>query len=386
MAAAVTKKKAGKIRNFIFSLDLWLVLACVVLAGFGLMVIFSATHNTSSRYAIVQAAGICIGFVAMIVVSLFDYRTLTSLWKIYMPIAVLLMILTFFFGITPAGTDNKAWLEIPLIGVTIQPSELLKLAYIFTFSKHISLLGRNIATFKGVITLAAHALAVTSMVILQQDWGSAMVFVFITLVMMFVGGVQLRYFAILGGGVVAMIPILWNFILKGYQKMRILSVYFPELDTTGDWTYQQVQGKISIGSGGLWGRGWLNGPRTQSVKVPAQHNDFILSALGEEFGFIGCLAVLLLLMLVLMRILNAAGTSKDVLGRCICMGVFGIILFQTVINVGMVLSLLPVVGVTLPFFSSGGTSVVVSFLSMGMVLSVYRTRERYVFSGTLVHR
>jgi len=386
MPKTVTDRPKGKLRTFVQSLDLWLIVLCVGLAAFGLMIIFSATHNTSLRYTVVQGAGIAMGVCAMVAVSLFDYRTLASLWKIYMPFAVLLMVLTFFFGITPQGTDNKAWLEIPFVGVTIQPSELLKLAYIFTFSKHIERLGKNIETFKGVLSLAAHALAVTGMVVVQQDWGSAMVFVFITLTMMFVGGVQLRYFAILLGGVAAAVPLLWTVILKGYQKMRILSVYFPELDTTGDWVYQQKQGKISIGSGGLWGRGWLEGPRTQSVKVPAQHNDFILSALGEEFGFIGCFAVLLVLALILLRIMHAANTSSDVMGRCICMGVFGIILFQTIINVGMVLSLLPVVGVTLPFFSSGGTSVVVSFLSIGMVLSVYRTRERYVFGKMLVRR
>jgi len=376
-------KIGGSISEFVKKVDMALILLCVGFSAFGVAVIYSATHNISTRHAVVQCLGILIGIAAMILVSVIDYEALLKLWKVYVPICVLLMVLTYIWGYAPSGTNNKAWLELPG-GLLLQPSELLKLAFIYTLSLHIQTLGDKIKTVKGVLSLAVHAAVPIGLVLLQRDWGSMMIFVFIFLFITFSAGVQLRYFAIALGAAAVSLPLLWNFVLKTYQKKRILAVYFPELDPDYDYIYQQVMGKLSIGSGGFFGTGWLKGPRTQASLVPEQRNDFIMAALGEEFGFFGCLIVMIILFAILMRILNAAKTSRDISGKCICVGVFAIILTQTVINVGMTLSLVPVIGVTLPFFSSGGTSVMVSFISVGMVLGVYNRRERYVFFDKVI--
>lgn len=360
-----------------------LVLLCVGLAAFGVAVIYSATHNNSNRHAVVQCLGIGIGLIAMILVSLIDYEVLLKLWKVFVPICVLLMAMTYIWGYAPAGTDNRAWLELPG-GLLLQPSELLKLAFIYTLSLHIQTLGDKLKTVKGVLGLVAHAAVPIGLVLLQRDWGSMMIFVFIFLFIAFSAGVQLRYFVVAFGAAAVSVPLFWTYVLKTYQKKRILAVYFPELDPDYDYIYQQIMGKLSIGSGGFFGKGWLNGPRTQASIVPEQRNDFIIAALGEEFGFLGCLIVMILVFAILMRILNAARMSRDVSGKCVCVGVFAIIFAQTVINVGMTLSLVPVIGVTLPFFSSGGTSVMVSFISIGMVLGVYNRRERYVFFDKVI--
>ncbi len=363
-------------------IDWILVLLCVALSGFGMAVIYSATRVSSGRAPIMQALGICLGLVLMFTVSCFDADNLMALWKIYVPVCLLLMVLTFFFGYTPAGTDNKAWLYIG--GVSLQPSELLKLAFILTLSNHIGRLGDRIRTFKGVLSLVVHAAIPIGLVLLQKDWGTMLIFVFIFLTICFVGGVQLRYFAIAAGVVAAAVPPVWIYLLKGYQKKRILAVYFPELDPDYDYIYQQWMGKISIGSGELTGRGWMQGPRTQAGIVPEQRNDFILSVLGEEFGFLGCALVLALLFTILMFILRAALRAPDVRGKCVCMGVFAVIAGQALVNIGMVLSLLPVIGVGLPFFSSGGTSVMMSFIGIGMVQSVYAGRKRYTFFNRVI--
>lgn len=368
------KKVFKGVSSYLRKTDLVLVLLCLVLAGFGMMVIYSTTHNSSNRHVIVQAMGLCIGLFCMIIVSLIDSDILLRLWKLYAPFCVLLMVLTYFIGYTPPGTDNKAWLQLPG-GLLLQPSELLKLAFIFTLALHIRKLGEDVKTFKGVCGLVLHGAVPIVLVLIQRDWGSMLVFVFIFVFVCFAGGVRLRYFAAAFGILAVAAPLVWTYVLKDYQKKRILAVYFPELDSGYDYIYQQAMGKLSIGSGGLFGKGWLSGPRTQASIVPEQRNDFIIAALGEEFGLFGCFIVLLLLTLIMVRICRCAKKASDIAGSCICMGVFAIIFSQSVINIGMALGLLPVIGIGLPFFSAGGTSIVMSCLSIGMVLSVYNGRE-----------
>lgn len=371
------KKITGAIKWYFSTKDKQLILLSLVSSVYAVFLIYSATHNNSLRNTLIQIAGIGIGVVMMFIISSIDYETLASLWKIYVPAIILLFILTFFIGYTPPGSDNKAWILLPF-GASLQPSELLKLAFIMTFAKHLAYLGDGVKTVRGLLSLVVHAMIPVGMVVAQGDDGSALVFIFIFIVMSFAGGVRLRYFA--GAGLAAAIatPLIWFYVLSNYQRKRILAVFWPELDPTGT-AYQQIQGKISIGSGQLWGRGWLQGPRTQAGRVPEQHNDFIMATAGEEFGFIGAVLILVLLFYILIRIIHAARVSRDQLGSMICMGVFATLAFQTFINLGMALSLFPVVGVTLPFFSSGGTSVMTSFMSIGLVLSVYMRQERYMF-------
>ena len=206
------------------------------------------------------------------------------------------------------------------------------------------------------------------------DTGAAIIFFFMFLTMSFAAGVKLRYFVILLTSIIALLPFAWKYVLSDYQKLRILAI----VDTTLDpfiVRYQQLQGEISIGSGQIFGRGLFKGPRVSAQFVPVQDSDLIFSVAGEELGFIGCMLILIILLILLIRVFQAALKSCDDLGSYICFGFFGMISSQIVFNLGMCLSLLPVMGVTLPFFSYGGTSISCMFLGIGLVQNVYMYKD-----------
>ena len=189
-------------------------------------------------------------------------------------------------------------------------------------------------------------------------------------------GIKLRYFAALGGIVLVALPLLWMFVMKDYQKARFTAVFNLEDPTVQmEDGYQQYQGRISIGSGRLDWTGLFNGTRVANKSVPFQQSDYIFSVAGEELGFIGCSLILLLLLLFMAKVLHVASTSRDDLGRYICFGFFGMIALQSVSNIGMCLALLPAMGVTLPFFSAGGSSAACMYLGFGLVQAVYMRRK-----------
>ena len=293
-------------------------------------------------------------------------------------ICVLLIICTLIFGTSVTGNsgiDAKAWLKLPG-GISFQPSELAKIGFMITFSKHLSVLKEKneLTSFFNVALLGVHALVPIALTHLQGDDGAAIIFFFMFLFMAFAAGVQLRYFFAVFAAIILMIPILWNYVFAEYQKQRIINQINPEADplNTG---FQQIQGKISIGSGKIFGQGLFNGPRVGSNSVPIQESDFIFSVAGEELGFIGCTLIILLLCLMLFRTLKTASMSSDCLGTYICFGFFGLVASQTIFNLGMCLSVLPVMGVTLPFFSAGGSSSACLYLGIGLIQSVYIQRD-----------
>jgi rod shape determining protein RodA len=203
----------------------------------------------------------------------------------------------------------------------------------------------------------------------EGDTGTAIIFGFMFLFMAFFAGVQLRYFAVLAGAIAALLPIAWNFILEDYQKKRMLIFRHPETDPHG-YGFQQLQGKLSISSGQFKGRGLFVSPRVNASNVPVQESDYIFSAAGEQLGFVGCIAIIVLLTFLLLRCVHNARHASDLMGSSICIGFFGMILSQMFFNLGMCLNLLPVMGVTLPFFSSGGSSVMCLYFGFGLVESV----------------
>ena len=188
--------------------------------------------------------------------------------------------------------------------------------------------------------------------------------------MMLLGGVKLRYFAILGGIAAAGLPFVWRYVMNDAQKNRLLSLFDAENTAMADYAYQQYQGRLSLASGGLFGTGWLNGKRVASAVVPEQENDFILTVAGEELGFIGCLTIIALLFAIMLIIILNSKKATTNEGSLICAGAFAVIAAQAVLNLGMVLGLLPVIGVTLPFFSAGGSSLISTFICIGLVQSV----------------
>ena len=285
--------------------------------------------------------------------------------------ALALTISVFYIGIRVAGTDDVGWISLPG-GLTFQPSELTKICFIVTFSKHLSSLTKRnrLHTFPGVLSLIIHAAIPTGLIHLQGDDGAALVFACMFIVMTFAAGVQLRYFIVLFISIGAALPFVWTKMMNSDQKNRLAVLFSDDEEMLRTYGWQQYQGKISIATGGLSGKGLFQGPRVAREMVPYQENDFIFTVAGEELGFIGCAAILLLFVLILFRIIANALKASDTLGRCICFGYFALISVQLIINLGMVLGMLPVIGITLPFFSSGGSSAACLYLGVGLVQSI----------------
>lgn len=368
------KRFFGGIADYIRETDKILLLLCTFASFYGAALVLSATFVGSGyQRFLVQMIGWFLGICVAVLFSLIDYKNMTKYWYIPAILTVGLVLLTFQFGYAPTGTDDKAWLALPF-GQSIQPSELLKVGFIITFAAHVSHIPkRQISQFKNVFLLALHGAFPVLLIHFQGDDGSALVLAFIFLAMLYVAGVHIGYFAAAGGAVAAVLPILWFVVMNDDQKNRVLALFQPDKFT--DIIYQQARGETAIGSGGWFGYGLFHGPYVQSGKIPLGYNDFIFASAGEELGYLGCLAIIFLLAAICIRILIVGRRARDKSGEIICAGVFAMFASQTIINLGMCLSLLPVIGITLPFFSAGGTSTVCLYLGIGLVLSVYYHRD-----------
>ena len=360
------------IRNYLRKLDFYLVIPCLIASGYGLTLVLAATATSSrliARETVVQAIAIGIGIVAMLIIAAMDLELLTDLWPLIYGVGMLAILVTILFGYGPTVSGNHNWLRLG--PVSVQPSEFVKLAFILVFAKLLDRVKENINQPTSLLYLGAVGGSMLALLAMQGDMGTTLVFLFIAVVMVFCAGLSWRYFAAVGGVVVLAAPVLWNTVLTEYMKNRILYGFRPELDPS-DIGFQALQSKIAIGSGQLTGKGFLKG--TQINFLPAGETDFIYATAGEEFGFFGSMAVLFLLLFILMRILTQARRSSSDVGSLVCMGVFGLYFAQTFENIGMCLALLPVVGITLPFFSYGGSSMISCWCAIGLVLAVNRQR------------
>ncbi len=365
----------GMIADYFRETDKVLLLLCTCASLYGSMMVLSTTRYTgSSRAFFVQLAAIAIGIAAAVMMSVtFDYNTIVKWWMIPAAIALILVGLTFIIGYAPGGTDDKAWIKLPL-GMSFQPSELLKIAFIITFAKHVSLLGERVNSILNIIALCIHGAVPVMLIHIQGDSGTALVLGIIFLSMMFAAGIRMRYFAIAGVFAALAAPVTWFFIMNDDQRGRIETLLNPELDLYGTG-WQQWRARIAMANGGFFGKGYLKGDFVQKGGVPEGHNDFIFASTGEELGMLGLIAIIALLLAICIRILVIAHHAKDKQGVIICSGIFGMLAAQMILNIGMCVSLLPVIGITLPFFSAGGTSLVATFLGIGLVLNVYNHRN-----------
>ena len=236
----------------------------------------------------------------------------------------------------------------------------------------------DINSIKNILLLLLDFAIPVAIIQIQGDTGTVLVFTFIFICMCFCAGVSFKYFLSALAAVVIAFPILWTEFLKPYQKMRILTSFNPELDPT-NWGYQAVQSKMAIGSGGVWGAGLFKGTLTQYELLPAKHTDCIFAVIGEEAGLIGCSLVVLLLTAIIIRCIIVSIHAHDSFGSFICVGVAAMVIFQVFENIGMCLGMLPVIGITLPFLSYGGSSIVSIFCGMGLVMAVHYRRKEIHF-------
>jgi rod shape determining protein RodA len=376
------KKVFGAIWRYIKQTDMMLILITLVAALYGLLLVYSAMKSTGgSRTVLTQLIAIILGLVSMVILSKIDYADMIHLWKFVAAVGVILLLLPFVLPHTRAGSQDLSWVNLKFI--TIQPAEFVKVFFVITFAKHYEMVKENINSPLNVLLLTLHAGVPIGIIVVQKDMGMALVFICMFVSMMFAANVQLRYFALGSIALLASSPLIWLKIFSDTQRNRIL-VLFDPTKYAGSTALQQLSARSAIGSGELWGYGIFNGPRTQSTAssmLPERQNDMIFAVAGEEFGFIGCILILLIFITLLILIISKVRTSKDSLGAMICVGIFSSFAVQMVINIGMVLMLLPVIGISLPLFSSGGSSVLSSFFAVGVVLSVHMHRKKPLFSG-----
>ncbi len=353
--------------------DIFLLVACIVSSVYGLILITSATRvEGTNSYIIVQTAAIVIGIGLYIIVSLIDIDIIADKYKLLFVLGALFICTLFLWGVE-GDTGNKAWLRFFNVG--IQPAEVVKILFIIIIAQMISIKrdSRSLNSVGSIFSIVGVFTAYFALILLSsRDLGSALVYVFVLAAMLFVGGVGLKWFLLGFAGIAAALPLAWNFLLTGKQQARIKVVFDPVFAESEklDAAWQMNQSKLAIASGGFSGQGLFKGRMTQSNLIPQQHTDFIFSAAGEELGFLGCLAIVLLLVIIVARCLYVGVKSNNTLGLLVCAGVAASFIFQTLENIGMCLGVTPIIGLTLPFFSYGGTSIITSFIMMGLISGV----------------
>ena len=363
----------GRIADFIRETDKLLLILCAAASCYGCIAVFSATHYMESyRSFFVQVISMFAGVAAAIFLSIFDYEEYIKRWYIAAAFGVIPVILTFFIGFAPAGTDDKAWLDLGF--TTFQPSELLKICFIVTFAAHLSAVKPNINKFTTLIPLCIHGAFPVLLIHFQGDDGTALVFAVMVLCMLWAAGLSWKYFVCAFSAALVASPFIYFFVMNNDQRARIINMFNIEADIKGVG-FQQYRARMALANGGITGQGFLKGSLTKIGGVPEGYNDFIFVSIGEEFGMLGCLVVVALLAAITLRAIRLASTCQKDSGKLICVGFFAMIFAQIIINIGMCISVLPVIGVTLPFFSAGGTSQLCLYLGVGLVLSVYRYRD-----------
>lgn len=369
--------------DYIRECDKILMILCIFTTSFGCIAVLSTTYHTTGnlRQFLMQFICMIIGIVAIIIISNFNFLDIAKLWPLIAIVGLIPVGLTFFIGYAPGQTDDKAWLSLPG-GISFQPAELLKIVFVITFSYHVYRVGKNIYKFINMFFLCVHGAAYVLLIHFQGDDGTALIFAFMFVGMMFLAGIKLRYFIVAGTAAAVSLPVLFFFVMNDDQKSRITALFFPQEKDYLGVLWQQWRGRIAFANGGFWGTGLFKGPYVQAGSIPEGYNDFIFASIGEELGMLGCLVVLILLFAICVRILKIGYLANNKMGLIICGGVFMMFATQIVVNIGMCLSLLPVIGVTLPLFSAGGTSLICIFLGIGLVMSVYMHRN----SGTIYLR
>jgi rod shape determining protein RodA len=358
-------------------LDSWVLLAPLGLVLIGVLLLYSATYVQEARTPLLETLPIrhgifaLMGIVAMLILARLDYRLLASLSPIIYAGALGLLVLVMLVGESMSGVNR--WINLGLF--PLQPSELAKPAVAITLARYFSALRERsqnpLVVLGSLVIVGVPALLVYK----QPDLGTAVVFGGIWLGMAIMGGVRITYLTILALLVVVSLPFLYNFGLQDYMQQRLLIFLNPGQDPLGAG-YNILQSEISIGSGGLIGKGFLNGTQTQLDYLRVQQTDFIFSVLGEELGFVGAAGVFGLYLIILLRGLGIAGLARDDFGRLLATGIVMILLVQVFINVGVNVRLLPVTGIPLPFLSFGGSSLISMMLSLGILQSVYVHRLR----------
>jgi len=357
-------------RNF----DWPLLLAVLALSAFGIAMIYSATFNTIDLYDywLRQIVFLVIGLVALAIVSIFDYRQLELFAVPGYLLFIALLVLVALFGTVQGGA--KSWLNVG--GTVVQPTEAGKFLLIIFFAWYLSWFHDRMGRLQYLLLALVLLFAPLVLVYLQPDFGMTVTYLFIGGTLILVGGIRLWQVMMMGAAGLAAIPLVWG-SLQGYMLERIQIFLDPGSNPAA--TYNINQALIAIGAGGWLGKGWTYGSQNQLHFLRVRHTDFIYSVIAEEWGLIGSMMILALLLFVVWRILRIADLARDQFGRLLAVGVAAIIFFQIVVNVGMNVSIMPVTGLTLPFVSYGGSSLVSMMVAVGLAQSVIMRHRKLDF-------
>ena len=366
------KKFANRLLEIFKKGDMILLALCVASSVFGIVMIYAATYTEgNTRMIIIQTASLCAGILVYLGMTALDIDILAGQRTLLFLFNSIFIAMLLVWGIE-GSTGNRSWLHFSFLPFNIQPAEVCKITYIIILAKTMSVHRNHVSSLRCVPVLTGHMLfIVAEIVFISKDMGVALIFVFIFLIMAYAGGVSGWWF--LGGGAAfaAVSPYLWKHIMRPDQKKRILALIDPTIDPTGEGVLWQTNKNLeALRNGGLSGQGLFHGDPTNSAALPARHTDSIFCSIGEQLGLIGCLAVLLLLLAIVARCIYVGMKSPDYMNRLICIGIASMFLFQILINVGVCLGLFPVIGLALPFFSYGGSSLMTSFLAVGIVSGI----------------
>ena len=377
-----------ELKDFKIKGDWVLLTLALVTSGFGVIVMASATNaskfgTNNIKYIIIQLAAVAIGVMMYAIVSSIDADTMSENRLLLTAFNLFLLLLLIPFG-TDNNTGNRSWLNIPLLPFMIQPAEICKIGYILVMASVMSSHQNDISSIPAVMQMVFHlGLIVGLNMVLSGDAGVSLIFVFIFIGMAFAGGVGMIWFIVAMAAMVPLGFIAWP-LLGPYQQERIRVLVDPNFDAQGlGARYHSTINLMSLTGGGLTGQGLFNGNRTQAGMLFAQHTDYIFSSVGEELGFFGCCAILILELLIIARCIQVGIRSQEYMRRLICFGAASALMFQLIINVGMCIGVMPVIGLTLPLISYGGSSTVTIYAMLGLVSGVHArpqplSHERYI--------
>ena len=368
--------------NFFKHFDFTLLTEILLLSLAGLFILFSALkYDNSEKRLIVQAVALILGIIIAFIISAIDYKDFKILGWLFYFISLILLVYVIKKGVGLEQMGANSWIVIPVIG-SFQPSELSKITFIIVIAVLLEKLKESQEyKFKDILKIFVIAAMPIGLVILQPDFGTAMVFIFILVVMLFAFGIKYKY---LFAAFIASIPasaFTWFFLLNEKRKERILTFLSPGSDPQGAG-YQVIRAIRTIGSGQMFGKGWLQGPQTLRGTVPERATDMIFTVVCEQFGFIGAVLLMILICAILMHCLYVARNSRDLFGSYVVVGLTAMLGFHFFFNIGVCIGIFPVSGIPLPFISSGGSATITNFISIGIILSVSMRRKRAIFNNS----
>lgn len=360
-----------RFKSLIKNLDLHLLILPLIFALISVLILISTAYADTfvfSRTVKIQIVAFLIGFVVMLSAMIIDYKVTEKLhWFLYgFSILFLLSVLIPGLGIEKYGA--RAWLNFGVI--YLQPVEIVKLTFILSFSGFLAANKEMLKTLRGIILAFTYLLPLIFIIIvIQNDLGNSLVIIFIAFVMIYFAGADVKSYGIVTGGFILSTPFLYFFLMTDNQKRRIEAFLNPD-DMSLPGTYHVWQSEVAIGSGGLFGKGLFQGTQKELEFVPVRESDFIFSVIVEEFGFLGGALIIGLYVFFLYRLLLISKKAKDDYGSLIAIGIMSMFFFQIFENIGMTMGVMPITGITLPFISAGGTSIVANLLALGIALNV----------------